>query len=157
MTAYAGTFSISLPVALGVSKPRSKTLSPLVCNQMISDALGECLTKQEEQAMPYTKAAAAIFAASMALSTAPVMAQNVNANNLVNVNISNVANDIAENLSIDVSQVPVTVQVPVGVAANVCDVEANVLAQGGGDAPAECEAQNTSEALNQAVQRQVGG
>ena len=40
------------------------------------------------------------------------------------------------------SQIPVNVQVPVGVAANVCGVDANVLArQGKGSAPA-CEAKN---------------
>lgn len=66
--------------------------------------------------------------------------------------IENIAND----LSVDVSQIPVTVQVPVGVAANVCDVSANVLAQQADDAE-PCEAQNTSQALNQQIQKQIGG
>lgn len=105
--------------------------------------------------MHYRKTAATL-ATSLALLAAPAFAQNVNANNLINVNISNVANDIARNLSIDVSQVPVTVQVPVGVAANVCDVDANILARGGDDGTSSCDANNTSQALNQAVQRHMG-
>src|SRR4051794_17262915 len=41
---------------------------------------------------------------------------------LVNVDLShnNVLNDIANNLHLNVSQIPVTVQAPIGVAANVC-------------------------------------
>ncbi len=73
---------------------------------------------------------------------------------LVNVDISNVANNIAQNINVDVSQIPVTVQVPVGVAANVCGVNANVLAQQGAGL-ANCTATSTSTALNQIVQRQI--
>jgi hypothetical protein len=97
------------------------------------------------------------FVAS-ALALAPfgaVFAQNVNANNLVNVNISNVANNLAKDLSVNVSQIPVTVQAPIGVAATVCGVQANVLAQQNKDGSAECQAQTTSTALNQIVQRNL--
>ena len=64
------------------------------------------------------------FAMALAFTT-PASAQQ---SGLVNVNISNL--DVLENVGVDVSNlsVPVTVQVPVGVAANVCpDVDANVL------------------------------
>lgn len=81
----------------------------------------------------------------------------VNANNLVNVNVSNIKADIAKNINVDVSQIPVTVQVPVGVAANVCDVSANVLAEQAKNGGAQCDAKNTSTALDQTVQRQIGG
>jgi hypothetical protein len=75
---------------------------------------------------------------------------------LVNVNVSNVANDLAKNLKVDVSQIPVSVQVPVGVAANICNVDANVLAQQKqGEQAAQCDATSTSQALNQVVQRQI--
>lgn len=74
---------------------------------------------------------------------------------LVVVNISNVANNLARDLDVSVSNIPVTVQVPVGVAATVCDVNANVLAQQRKTGGATCTAQNTSEALNQIVQRQM--
>lgn len=73
---------------------------------------------------------------------------------LVNVDISNVANNIAKNINVDVSQIPVTVQAPIGVAANVCGVNANVLAQQGAGL-ANCTATSTSTALNQIVQRQI--
>ena len=73
---------------------------------------------------------------------------------LVNVSLSNVANNLAKNLSVDVSQIPVTVQVPVGVAANVCGVAANVLAQQAGSGTAACSATSTSTALDQVVQKQ---
>ena len=77
---------------------------------------------------------------------------------LVNVDISNVANNIARNLRVDVSQIPVTVQAPIGVAANVCGVSANVLAADiQDDGTASCDAQTTSQALNQIVQRRIGG
>jgi hypothetical protein len=75
---------------------------------------------------------------------------------LVNVDISNVANNVAKNISVDVSQVPVKVQVPVGIAANVCGVDANVLGRQDAGAAA-CQATTTSTALDQAVQRQIKG
>lgn len=102
---------------------------------------------------------AAVFALSMGLFIGAAQAQTVsptvNANNLVSVNVSNVANELAKNLKVEVSQIPATVQVPVGIAANVCDVEANVLAKGGASGPAQCTAKSTSQALNQQVQKQL--
>jgi hypothetical protein len=75
---------------------------------------------------------------------------------LVNVNVELVKNEIAKNIDVDVSQIPVTVQVPVGIAANVCNVDANVLAQEKqGEQTANCDAQTTSQALNQVVQKQI--
>jgi hypothetical protein len=74
---------------------------------------------------------------------------------LVNVEVSNVANDIARNVNVDVSQIPVTVQVPVGVAATVCGVAANVLGTQAPSGNASCTASSTSTALDQIVQRQL--
>lgn len=76
---------------------------------------------------------------------------------LVTVNVSNVANDIAKNLSIDVSQVPLSIQVPVGIAANVCGVDANVLAKQKQGGTAACDATSTNNALQQVVQKQLKG
>ena len=81
----------------------------------------------------------------------PALAQQ---SGLVNVDIRNVANNLAQNLKVDVNRIPVTVQVPVAVAANVCGVAANVLgtqAAGG----SSCTATTTSDALNQIVQNQL--
>ena len=101
-----------------------------------------------------------MIASALALGTAsvaaPATAQLVGGG-LVVVNVSNVANNLAQNLSVDVNRIPVTVQVPVGVAANVCPtVDANVLArqrkQGGG---ASCTAESASQALTQIVGRNL--
>jgi len=39
----------------------------------------------------------------------------------------------------------VNVQIPIGVAANVCGVQANVLAQGGIQEPVDCTASTTQD------------
>jgi hypothetical protein len=39
----------------------------------------------------------------------------------------------------------VNVQVPIGIAANVCGVQANVLARGGIQEPVDCTAATTQE------------
>jgi hypothetical protein len=39
----------------------------------------------------------------------------------------------------------VIIQVPIGVAANVCGVQANVLAQGGNQGPVNCTAATTQD------------
>jgi hypothetical protein len=74
---------------------------------------------------------------------------------LVDVDIKNVANNIAQNLKMDASHIPLTVLVPVDVAANVCGVAANVLGQQVASGAATCTATSTSTALNEAVQTQV--
>ena len=76
---------------------------------------------------------------------------------LVNVDVSNVANNIAKNISVDVSQVPVSVQVPIGIAATVCSVDANVLAKQAQVGTAACGATSTSTALDQVVQKKISG
>lgn len=87
-----------------------------------------------------------------AFAAAPVFAQQ---SGLVNVDVHNVANNIAQNLKVNVSQIPVTVQVPVGVAANVCGVAANVLGQQAAGGGGSCTATSTSTALNNIVQQQL--
>ena len=100
-------------------------------------------------------ASAALF--GLAMVAGPIQAQNVNANNLVSVQLNDaLIEDVANDLDVNVSQVPVTVQVPIGIAANVCDVDANVLAQSTGDeGQTTCEAENTTTAFNNAVQKQL--
>lgn len=77
---------------------------------------------------------------SLALTPAPALAANNHQSGLVNVNLQDL------NL-----QVPVSVAVPVGVAANACDVSAAVLAQQAATGPATCTATSTSQALSSAV------
>ncbi len=87
-----------------------------------------------------------------ALAAGPALSQQ---SGLVNVSLNNVANIIAQNLSVDVSQIPVSVQAPIGVAATVCGIDANVLARQAQGGTANCAATTTSTALNQIVQRQI--
>src|ERR671919_2052388 len=65
---------------------------------------------------------------------APASAQPVITGGLVNITIVDVLNDNEVN-----------VQVPIGVAANVCGVQANVLARGGIQEPVDCTAATTQE------------
>ena len=41
---------------------------------------------------------------------------------LVNVNLSNVLNDLALDLKIDKANIPITAQIPITIAANICGV-----------------------------------
>ncbi len=91
-------------------------------------------------------------------SPAPPWRRAIQSEGLVNVTLGDVVlQQIAQDINVDVSQIPVTVQVPVGVAANVCGVAANVLAEQKNAGDAACDASTSSEALTQIVQREVGG
>lgn len=76
---------------------------------------------------------------------------------LMNVDISNVANSIAKNINVDVSQIPATVQVRVDLAAEVCKVAANVLADRHRSGTGSCTAKITSAELDQTVRGQIKG
>ena len=97
---------------------------------------------------------AAALALGTASMTAPATAQLVGGG-LVVVNVSNVANNLAQNLDVNVSNIPVTVQVPVSVAAAVCGLDVNVLARQRQDGQRRCTAESTNDALNKIVQRQL--
>lgn len=95
-------------------------------------------------------------AAALALGVGVGASWAQNQEGLVNVNVSDVRVDIAKAINVEENQIPVNVQAPIGVAANVCNVAANVLAQQRKETgQAECTAQSTSQALNQIVQRQI--
>lgn len=82
---------------------------------------------------------------------APAVAQNQSG--LVNVNVTDVLTDLdLLNNSLNNN----TVQVPIGVAANVCGITANVLAaqRKGGDTMT-CTAKTTSNALKKAAKAQA--
>jgi len=76
---------------------------------------------------------------------------------LVNVDLRNarVLQNIANHLSVNISNVPITVQVPVSVAAVVCDVNIAVLLAAINKGGASCYAQSTSAALNTIVQKVI--
>ena len=110
----------------------------------------------------YKRLSVAAMIASMAAVSAPAMAQQQSG--LVNVNVGDVAVDLNRIISdnnINV-QAPIgaIVQVPIGVAANVCNVSAAVLARqdAAGDAACTATNQTASQAelttLARALQRQ---
>ncbi len=74
---------------------------------------------------------------------------------LVNVDIQKVATSIAQTIKADVSQIPLSIQVPVDVAAGVCGVAAGALGAQAASGTAQCTATSTSTALNQVVQDKV--
>ena len=86
--------------------------------------------------MKVRKLVASLFATGlMAVGiAAPASAQPVVTGGLVNITIFDVIEDTNVN-----------VQVPIGVAANVCGVQANVLARGGIQEPVDCDAATTQE------------
>ena len=90
------------------------------------------------------------IAAGAALFSAPAMAQQQGG--LVNVNVSDITVDLNRIISDNniTAQVPVNaiVAVPVGIAANVCNVSAAVLARQAADA-APCDATNETATDNE--------
>ena len=98
----------------------------------------------------------AATAATAAMAVPATAAQS----GLVNVSIDDVSilNNFlngAQIAALNNLSVPVSVQVPIGVAANVCDVSANVLAQQAKGGTATCTAKSGSQALAQNVNKQL--
>jgi hypothetical protein len=96
--------------------------------------------------------AAAVAAAA---TTAPAIAQVNTGSGLVAVNIQDVSilNNFLNNdqiAALNNVSAPITVNVPVGIAANVCGVSAAVLGKSGGGSPT-CTAKSGSKALAQNV------
>jgi hypothetical protein len=73
---------------------------------------------------------------------------------LVNVNLQNVLNDLSVKLNLDRANVPINIQLPIQLAANVCGVSVNVLAVSTGG-QANCSAKSAPQELTQAVQQQL--
>ena len=74
---------------------------------------------------------------------------------LVNVNLQNVLNDLSVSLQVNRDNIPVTAQVPIDVAANVCGVSVSALAASIASGTAGCTATTTTPQLTQAVQQQI--
>src|SRR5581483_12060498 len=91
-------------------------------------------------------AVSAFGALTLAATSTPALAATNSQNGLVNVNLQDIA-----------VQAPVTVAVPVAVAADVCNVSAAVLAQQANAGQATCTATSDSYALNQVVAQQMTG
>lgn len=74
---------------------------------------------------------------------------------LVSVNLQNVLNDLSVSLKVNRNNIPVTAQVPVDVAANVCGVSVDVLAAAVASGKGSCTAKTSSPQLTQLVQQQI--
>jgi hypothetical protein len=97
-----------------------------------------------------------IIATAFALAATPALAQLNTSQGLVDVTVQDVSilNNFLNHDQIAALNnvgVPVTVQVPVGIAANVCGVNANVLAHQKNGGAATCTAKSGSKALAQSV------
>lgn len=100
-----------------------------------------------------------VIAAALAAAATPALAQVNLSQGLVDVTVQDVSilNNFLNNDQISALNnvgVPVTVQVPVGVAANVCGVNANVLAKQKKTAAPTCTAKSGSKALAQSIIKQ---
>ena len=104
----------------------------------------------------------ALIASSMALATAPAIAQTNSG--LVVVDLSgadiSVLNNLARSLNLEINNnniealKNIDVQVPIGLAAAICDVNANVLAAQRKTEGYTCTAKNNTAALTKAVAAQ---
>ena len=63
---------------------------------------------------------------------------------LINVNLSDIRAEIAKNVNVNLERVPITIQLPVTVAANVCGVNVNLLSVQVNTAGNSCTATATS-------------
>lgn len=102
-------------------------------------------------------AAPALFAlvSSVALFTWAPSASAQTPSGMINVDTRNIAKDVSKSVNIDAGKVPSIVQAPIDVAASVCNVGANVLADQAKKPAASCTAEKTSAEFDQLVQRQV--
>lgn len=108
-----------------------------------------------------TMALAALAIVAVPLSTAPAQNRNVlnQQGGLVNVNVTNLdlLKNFANNNEVQLLNnvtVPITIQAPINIAANVCGVAVNVLARGG-PSRNSCTAEQGSEALTDLAIRQI--
>lgn len=99
---------------------------------------------------PITAASAALL---LGLTSNVTFAQTLDG--LVNVNLQDILRDIAVDLQIEETNIPATIQLPISIAANVCDVSVNALAVQVDTGSATCVAQTGSQELTQAVQQQM--
>jgi hypothetical protein len=103
---------------------------------------------------------AAALAAATATATVPASAQLANNQGLVTVNVQDVT--ILENFLNDTQiaalnnlNVPITVQAPISVAANVCGTTVAILSADRKTGDAACTATSGSRALADLVNRQM--
>jgi hypothetical protein len=93
--------------------------------------------------------------AAPAFAQTPAATPTADQKGLVTVNLQDVLNNLSADLKIDRANIPVTAQIPINAAANVCGVSVNVLSAQAASSPASCNAKTGSQELTQAVQQQM--
>lgn len=73
----------------------------------------------------------------------------------VSVELGNVADDFAQDLAMNTTDVPLSVEAPIGIAADVCGISASTLAHQEQTGAASCTAQSSSPALEQIVRKEA--
>jgi hypothetical protein len=101
------------------------------------------------------KSIASSAGALLLLAATPVLAQVTVPSGLVVVNLSNIKLEVAKNINVDVSQIPVTVQAPIDVAAVVCGVSVGVLSDQSKSGSPTCTAKTDTDAINNIVLTQI--
>jgi hypothetical protein len=94
---------------------------------------------------------AASVIASLAIGPAAAQDQG----SLINVSLKNIQAEIARNLNLKLEDVPLTLQLPITVAANICGTSVNVLSAQIQAGKNSCSASNVSLAT-QTVTNTVG-
>ena len=101
---------------------------------------------------------AVMASVALALSSAPAIAQQNNGLVVVDLSNADVLNNLAQNLKVNVSDISAlnNVSVPIGLAAAICGVNANILAAQKKTGGSKCTATNSTSALQSAVQKKLG-
>ncbi|QNN64259.1 hypothetical protein H9L12_07780 [Sphingomonas rhizophila] len=99
-----------------------------------------------------------MLAAAAGLSAIPAAAADNNGLVVIDLTNADVLNNLAQNLKVNVSDISAlnNVSVPIGLAAAICDVNANVLAAQKKTGTPTCTAKNSTSALQSAVQKKLG-
>ena len=74
---------------------------------------------------------------------------------LISVDLSQIRAEVAKNVNVALEDVPITIQLPVSVAANVCGVNVNVLSVQVPTGGSTCTATTSSPTLEQEVRNQI--
>ena len=134
----------------------NKTLTTLTIAGLALPFAWACATDGTNSPSPSASAGTTTSAGAGANTSATTPAAGTSSGipSLVNVNLQNVLNDLSVRLQIDRANVPVNIQLPIELAANVCGVSVNVLSLSTGG-QAQCTAKTAPQELAQVVQQQM--
>lgn len=96
----------------------------------------------------------ALIVSFVVAMSATASAQVPGLGELIAVNLSDIRAEIAKNVNLDFEKVPITINLPINIAANVCGTSVNALSVQVQQGNNNCTATNVSVA-SQAVQNTV--